>query len=71
MIVTFQGHRIASAEGDQVQYKIVNVKHPGMFWDLAANAWVAGDGSAFRSRHQAVKAVESAAIPDAQVRRFS
>jgi hypothetical protein len=54
-----------------MKYKIVNVNYPGMCWDLVANDWVAGDGSTFRSRNQAVKAVERAAIPDAQVRRLS
>lgn len=52
-------------------YKIVNVKHSGMFWDLAENDWRPGDGSAFKSRNQAAKAIVKHAIPDSQIRRFT
>lgn len=51
-------------------YKIVHVKYPGMFWDLVENDWRAGQGSTFKSRNQAAKAIERCAIPDSQIRRF-
>lgn len=56
---------------DNRTYKIVNVKHPGMFWDLFENDWRPGYGSTFKSRNQAAKAIVSCAIPDAQIRRFT
>jgi len=54
-----------------VIYKISNVKHPDMFWDLVENDWRPGAGSSFKSRNQAAKAIERCAIPDAQIRRFA
>jgi hypothetical protein len=52
-------------------YKIVNVKYPSMFWDLAENDWRPGDGSTFKSRNQAAKAIVKHVISDSQIRRFT